>query len=187
MGTSKKQKKRDGLRYREFVLSPYGVIKIKSVGYIVPGMSDIYPADDLLLANNKMGVHLRETILSLPGSQWEKQAYLDLIAQLDDEGFDDFTRVRELLGLATGKDNGWLTLRIGELKAMLALAGGDLEQALIWAEWTQDFNGSVFSPSHSNYYRCLQMHWSSKSGHFFLSHLFITHRRQIPLSGMMPV
>jgi hypothetical protein len=45
---------------------------------------------------------------------------------------DDFTRVRELLGLATGKDNGWYTLRIGELKAMLALAGGDLEQALIW-------------------------------------------------------
>ncbi len=33
MGTSKKQKKRDGLRYREFVLSPYGVIKIKSLGY----------------------------------------------------------------------------------------------------------------------------------------------------------
>ncbi|WP_440863923.1 IS630 family transposase [Symbiopectobacterium purcellii] len=31
---SKKQKKRDGLRYREFVLSPYGVIKIKSLGYI---------------------------------------------------------------------------------------------------------------------------------------------------------
>ncbi len=35
MGTSKKQKKRDGLRYREFVLSPYGVIKIKSLGYIL--------------------------------------------------------------------------------------------------------------------------------------------------------
>ncbi|VEB61510.1 UPF0142 protein [Salmonella enterica subsp. enterica] len=34
-------------------------------------------------------------------------------------------RVRELLGLATGADNGWYTLRVGELKAMLALAGGD--------------------------------------------------------------
>ncbi|MGG2141932.1 hypothetical protein ACD630_13230 [Symbiopectobacterium sp. RP] len=33
MGTSKKQKKREWLRYRDFVLSPYGVIKIKSVGY----------------------------------------------------------------------------------------------------------------------------------------------------------
>ncbi|MGG2140718.1 hypothetical protein [Symbiopectobacterium sp. RP] len=34
MGTSKKQKKREWLRYRDFVLSPYGVIKIKSVGYM---------------------------------------------------------------------------------------------------------------------------------------------------------
>ncbi|MGG2142858.1 hypothetical protein [Symbiopectobacterium sp. RP] len=34
MGTSKKQKKREWLRYRDFVLSPYGVIKIKSFSYI---------------------------------------------------------------------------------------------------------------------------------------------------------
>ncbi|MCW2473521.1 30S ribosomal protein S12 methylthiotransferase accessory factor YcaO [Candidatus Symbiopectobacterium sp. NZEC151] len=142
--------------HKEVYIADYEHLSVYACRIIVPGMSDIYPADDLLLANNNMGVHLRETILSLPGSQWEKQAYLDLIAQLDDEGFDDFTRVRELLGLATGKDNGWLTLRIGELKSMLALAGGDLEQALIWAEWTQDFNGSVFSPVRSNYYRCLQ-------------------------------
>ncbi|MGG2143684.1 hypothetical protein [Symbiopectobacterium sp. RP] len=33
MGTSKKQKKREWLRYRDFFLSPYGVIKIKSLGY----------------------------------------------------------------------------------------------------------------------------------------------------------
>ena len=39
---------------------------------------------------------------------------------------------------------------------MLALAGGDLDQALIWTEWTMEFNGSVFSPERANYYRCLQ-------------------------------
>ena len=62
------------------------------------GMSDIYPAEDLWLANNSMGAHLRETLLALPGSEWEKEDYLNLIAQLDEEGHDDFTRVRELLG-----------------------------------------------------------------------------------------
>nr|MBA2814964.1 putative MFS family transporter protein [Candidatus Pantoea persica] len=101
---------------------------------IVPGMSDICPAEDLLLANNNMDASLRDTLLSLPASNWNSEEYLDLIAQLDEEGHDDFTRVRELLGLASGKDNGWYTLRIGELKAMLALAGGDLDQALIWTE-----------------------------------------------------
>ena len=99
---------------------------------------------------------MRETLLALPDSNWNPEEYLDLIGQLDDEGFDDFTRVRELLGLATGKDNGWYTLRVGELKAMLALAGGDLDQALIWTEWTMEFNSSIFTPERANYYRCLQ-------------------------------
>ncbi|MEW3090834.1 YcaO-like family protein [Escherichia coli] len=141
---------------KEVYIADYEHLGVYACRIIVPGMSDIYPAEDLWLANNSMGSHLRETILSLPGSEWEKEDYLNLIEQLDEEGFDDFTRVRELLGLATGSDNGWYTLRIGELKAMLALAGGDLEQALVWTEWTMEFNSSVFSPERANYYRCLQ-------------------------------
>ena len=111
--------------------------------------------EDLHLANNAMGAYLRDTIMALPESQWKKEDYLTLIEQLDDDGLDDFTRVRELLGLAVGKDNGWSNLRIGELKSMLALAGGDLEQALAWVEWTQDFNSSVLTTQRANYYRCL--------------------------------
>ena len=141
---------------KEVYIADYEHLGVYACRILVPGMSDIYPAEDLWLANNSMGAHLRETLLALPGSEWEKEDYLNLIAQLDDEGHDDFTRVRELLGLATGKDNGWYTLRIGELKAMLALAGGDLDQALAWTEWTMEFNQSVFSAERTNYYRCLQ-------------------------------
>lgn len=141
---------------KEVYIADYQHLDVYACRIIVPGMSDIYPAEELLLANNSMGTYLRETLLSLPASEWQKEDYLALIVQLDEEGHDDFTRVRELLGMATGKDNGWYTLRIGELKAMLALAGGDLEQALIWTEWTMEFNSSIFSPERANYYRCLQ-------------------------------
>ncbi len=141
---------------KEVYIADYEHLGVYACRIIVPGISDIYPAEDLWLANNNMGSHLREILLSLPGSARNKEDYLNLIEQLDEEGFDDFTRVRELLGLATGADNGWYTLRVGELKAMLALAGGDLEQALIWTEWTMEFNSSVFSPARANYYRCLQ-------------------------------
>ncbi|MGK3135583.1 30S ribosomal protein S12 methylthiotransferase accessory factor YcaO [Pantoea trifolii] len=141
---------------KEVYIADYEHLSVYACRIIVPGMSDIYPAEDLLLANNSMGAPLRETLLALPKSQWEPEAYLELIVQLDEEGHDDFTRVRELLGLASGKDNGWYTLRIGELKAMLALAGGDLDQALIWTEWTMEFNQSIFSEERANYYRCLQ-------------------------------
>ncbi|MFP1591089.1 hypothetical protein ACLB1M_09325 [Escherichia coli] len=30
------------------------------------------------------------------------------------------------------------------------------EQALVWTEWTMEFDSSVFSPERANYYRCLQ-------------------------------
>nr|WP_024967615.1 30S ribosomal protein S12 methylthiotransferase accessory factor YcaO [Pantoea sp. IMH] len=141
---------------KEVYIADYQHLDVYACRIIVPGMSDIYPAEDLLLANNSMGAYLRETLLSLPESDWEKADFLALLEQLDEDGHDDFTRVRELLGLATGKDNGWYTLRIGELKAMLALAGGDMEQALIWTEWTMEFNSSLFTPERANYYRCLQ-------------------------------
>jgi ribosomal protein S12 methylthiotransferase accessory factor len=141
---------------QEVYIADYQHLDVYACRIIVPGMSDIYPAEDLLLANNSMGAYLRETLLSLPETQWDKDDYLSLIERLDEDGHDDFTRVRELLGLATGKDNGWYTLRIGELKAMLALAGGDLDQALIWTEWTMEFNNSIFTPARANYYRCLQ-------------------------------
>ncbi|MBD9645253.1 YcaO-like family protein [Pantoea sp. PNT02] len=141
---------------KEVYIADYEHLSVYACRIIVPGMSDIYPAEDLLLANNSMGAPLRKTLLALPDSQWEPEAYLELIVQLDEEGHDDFTRVRELLGLASGKDNGWYTLRIGELKALLALAGGDLDQALIWTEWTMEFNQSIFSEERANYYRCLQ-------------------------------
>ncbi|MCP9268449.1 30S ribosomal protein S12 methylthiotransferase accessory factor YcaO [Xenorhabdus sp. XENO-1] len=140
----------------EAYIADYEHLGVYACRILVPGMSDIYPVEDLHIANNTMGTHLRETILALPNSQWQPAEYLAFLEQLDDEGLDDFTRVRELLGIAAGKDNGWSNLRIGELKSMLALAGNDLEQALIWVEWTQDFNASVFTAERANYYRCLQ-------------------------------
>ncbi|GAB2943146.1 30S ribosomal protein S12 methylthiotransferase accessory factor YcaO [Hafnia psychrotolerans] len=140
----------------EVYIADYEHLDVYACRIIVPGMSDIYPAEDLLLANNTMGAHLREQLLALPDSDLPKEAYLEMITQLDEEGLDDFTRVRELLGIASGKDNGWYTLRVGELKSMLALAGGDMDQALIWAEWAHEFNSSVYSDERNNYYRCLQ-------------------------------
>ena len=86
----------------EVYIADYEHLGVYACRIIVPGMSDIYPSEDLLLANNSMGAHLRDTLLALPGSEWEPEEYLALIEQLDDEGLDDFTRVRELLGIASG-------------------------------------------------------------------------------------
>nr|WP_208293483.1 30S ribosomal protein S12 methylthiotransferase accessory factor YcaO [Zophobihabitans entericus] len=140
----------------EVLIMDYEHLGVYTCRILAVGMSEIYPPEDLILANNNMAIHWRDTILSLPKSKLPKREYLALIEQLDDDSLDDFARVRELLGLATGANNAWYTLRIGELKGMLALAGGDLEQALEWVDWTIEFNQSIFSAERNHDYRCLK-------------------------------
>lgn len=139
----------------EVYIADYQHLGAHACRILVPGFSEIYPADDLWFNNNNMAGELREVIMQLPDSHWQPDRYQQLFRRLDDEGFDDFSRVRELLGLACDKDSGWFTLRVGELKAMLLLAQGDQQQAIIWVQWVLEMNESVFSASRMNYYRCL--------------------------------
>lgn len=140
----------------EVLIMDYQHLGVYACRILAVGMSEIYPPEDLLIANNNMAIHLRELILSLPHQKRSAKELLAIIEQFDDEGLDDFARVRELLGIATGKDNAWLTLRIGELKAMLALAAGDLPQAKLWIDWTVEMNESIFTTERNHAYRCLQ-------------------------------
>ena len=140
----------------EVLIMDYQHLGVYACRILAVGMSEIYPPEDLLIANNNMVIHLRDLILSLPYQKRTNKQLLDIIELFDDEGLDDFARVRELLGIATGKDNAWLTLRIGELKAMLALAAQDLPQAKLWIDWTIEMNESIFSSERNHAYRCLQ-------------------------------
>lgn len=58
---------------KDVYIADYQHLSVYACRILVPGMSDIYPADDLLLANNAMGAHLRDTLLALPDSRWEKR------------------------------------------------------------------------------------------------------------------
>ncbi|MBL1377534.1 30S ribosomal protein S12 methylthiotransferase accessory factor YcaO [Zobellella iuensis] len=137
-------------------IADYEHLGVYACRILVPGMSDIYPVEDMLLANNNMGAGLRATLLSLPTSDADGDQLMGLYEQLEEEGLDDFTRVRELLGIAPNKGTAWHTLRVGELKCMLALAAGELETALDYADWTLSFNASVFTEERHRYYRCLK-------------------------------
>ena len=140
----------------EVLIMDYEHLGVYACRILAVGMSEIYPPEDLLIANNNMAIHLRDLIMSLPVKKYSAEQYLAIIEQLDEEGLDDFARIRELLGIATGKDNAWFTLRVGELKAMLALAAKDLEQAKLWIDWTIEMNESILSPERNHNYRCLQ-------------------------------
>lgn len=133
----------------------YDHLGVNACRLIVPGVSEVYQPEDLIYANNAMGIELRDEILSLtstPISAQKAEALINTLYELD---LDEGIRIRELLGIATGPNTPWYTLRVGELKSMLYLAMADFENALIWVEWTQEFNQSVFTQERNAYYRCL--------------------------------
>ncbi|HBO38669.1 MAG TPA: 30S ribosomal protein S12 methylthiotransferase accessory protein YcaO, partial [Pasteurellaceae bacterium] len=140
---------------KEVYIMDYNHLDVYACRIIVPGMSDIYPADDLIYANNNMGMDWREILLDLPHFHHDKETYQTLLEELDEQGIDDATRIREFIGIVPPPQSGWTTLRVGELKSMLYLALGELELALDWANWTYNMNSSVFTPERANYYRCL--------------------------------
>ena len=140
---------------KDVYIMDYNHLDVYACRIIVPGMSDIYPADDLIYANSNMGMDWREILLDLPHFHHDPETYQELLDELDEQGIDDATRVREFIGIVAPKASGWTTLRIGELKSMLYLALGDLEMALDWANWTYNMNSSVFTAERANYYRCL--------------------------------
>lgn len=140
---------------QEIYIMDYEHLGVYACRILAPGMSNIYPSDDLIYANNNMGMEWREILLDLPHFHHDAETYQELLDELDEQSIDDMTRVREFLGVVAEKGSALQTMRIGELKSMLHLALGNLEEALDWANWTANMNASVFTPERNNYYRCL--------------------------------
>ncbi|MFH1494145.1 MAG: 30S ribosomal protein S12 methylthiotransferase accessory factor YcaO [Pseudomonadota bacterium] len=104
---------------------------------IVPGMSEIYPVDDLEWENNSVGNDIREAILHLP--ELEDDECADLLETLNELGLADQRPVAALIGLAADPGSFWSDLRVGELKTLLALAIGDEEAIREGCDWIRHF------------------------------------------------
>ena len=117
----------------DIYIADYQHLGVYTCRIIVPGMSDIYPVDDLVWNNNNEGALFREEILSL--RNLDKKTWRTLYERLEEGAYHDMQRVAEFIGVAPDHGSVWAGLRIGELKAMLCLAGGNLEEALNWVDW----------------------------------------------------
>lgn len=119
---------------------------------LVPGMSEIYPVDELEWENNSVANGLREAILNLP--DLDDDACDDLLDSLNESGLADERPVAALIGLAPGDDPFWKDLRVGELKTLLALAIGDVEAAREGCEWIRYFE--QIDARRRRVYRCVE-------------------------------
>lgn len=134
----------------DIYISEYRHLDVYACRIIVPGMSDIYPVDDLVWNNNNEGALFREEILSL--KKLDPARWLDLFNRLEQAGYNDLQRVAEFIGVAPDPGTVWASLRIGELKAMLCLASQH-EQAIDWVDWCVQID--QLGDERTSEYRCI--------------------------------
>jgi ribosomal protein S12 methylthiotransferase accessory factor len=100
---------------------------------LVPGMSEIYPVDDLVWNNKGTGALLRPYLLRLPlMTPVEMNSFLDLLDTLD---LSDQLLLSHTIGVLFDEHSTWATLRIGEIKTLIFLALNRKEEALEWCSW----------------------------------------------------
>ena len=120
---------------------------------IVPGMSEIYPVDELEWENNNVGNGVRPAILDLPNL--DDPACAALLATLNQSGVADERPVAALIGLAADTGSLWEDLRVGELKTLLALAIGDEEAVREGCDWINHF--AQLDGERRRVYRCIEV------------------------------
>ena len=138
---------------------------------LVPGMSEIYPLDELEWENNSVGNLIREAILHLP--ELDEDECADLLETLNEFDLPDQRPVSTLIGLAAEADSFWADLRVGELKTILALAVGDDEAIREGCEWVRHFE--QIDPARRLVYRCIEtlLELGAADGHrAALEHLY---------------
>jgi len=117
---------------------------------IVPGMSEIYPVDDLIWENNNAGIKVREQILKKNKSIKECEM---LIENLEELNLDDEYLVSKLIALPADKESIFSDLCITELILLLALKVQDNERIQESCEWLLHFK--KINPHRLKTYQCI--------------------------------
>jgi ribosomal protein S12 methylthiotransferase accessory factor len=117
----------------------------------VPGMSEIYPVEELEWENNTVGNLVRPFALRL--QDLNKKESAELLETLLDLDLADELPVTTLIGLCADAGTTWVDLRVGELKALAGLASGDTDAILDGCAWIAQFN--ELPPARAKVYRCI--------------------------------
>jgi ribosomal protein S12 methylthiotransferase accessory factor len=94
---------------------------------LVPDYSEVYPVEDLIWDNTNKALHYREDILNL--HSLDDQSLTDLLARLEESQLDNYTDIRTLIGIEFDENTVWGQLTILELKILITLSLGELDEA----------------------------------------------------------
>ena len=121
----------------DIYIADYDEFGVYCCRVLVPGMSEIYPVDELLWNNNNSGLPFRDAMLHLPSlATGELETLLEM---LETQDVDEHLPLHEFIGLAADPGSALATLRVGELKALLLLGTGRRQESVEWLQWLSDF------------------------------------------------
>jgi len=122
----------------DLYVADFNHLDVYSCRIFVPGMSEVYPVEELEWQNNTVGNQIRPYAQRLQALAGEESAeLLELLLGLN---FQDDLHAYILIGLCADANTPWLDLRIGELKTLAAIAAGDKDEILDGCEWVAQIN-----------------------------------------------
>ena len=137
---------------RDIYIADFTHLGVYACRILVPGMSEIYPVDDLEFDNNSVGNAMREAILNL--TDLDDEECSDLLDTLNESALADQRPVAAAIGLVADAGSFWSDLRVGELKTLLALAIGDEAATLEGCDWIKHFD--QLNPQRRRVYACIE-------------------------------
>ncbi|MGR6873537.1 OsmC domain/YcaO domain-containing protein [Pseudomonas sp. HK3] len=108
---------------------------------LVPDYSEVYPVDDLIWDNTNKALDYREDILNL--HILNDDALASLVERLEESQLDNYTDIITLIGVEFDENTVWGQLTILELKILIYLALGALEEAIELVETFLQFNDNT--------------------------------------------
>lgn len=135
----------------EIYIADFTHLGVYACRILVPGVSEIYPFEELEFENNSVGNLIRPALTRLP--ELDDDACADLLDLIDELELADDRLVPVLIGLAPDADSPWTDLRVGELKLLLALAIGDDDAILEGCTWIAQYGQR--SEARLKVYRCI--------------------------------
>jgi ribosomal protein S12 methylthiotransferase accessory factor len=95
---------------------------------LVPDYSEVYPVEDLIWDNTNKALNYREDILNIHALSEDE--LVALYERLEESELDNYTDIKTLIGIEFDENTVWGQLTILELKILICLAVGELEEAI---------------------------------------------------------
>lgn len=108
---------------------------------LVPGYSEVYPVEDLIMDNTNMALDYREDILNL--HRLDEEQLADLVERLEASQLDNYMNIITLIGVEFDENTVWGQLTILELKILICLALQWHEEALEFVDMFLQFNDNT--------------------------------------------